>query len=155
VLPLEQPALEIRLARREDLPVILHLLARDSVSEPARPVGPVEQFLPAFEAIASHPDNELIVASMNGEIVATLQLTFIPGLSYQGAWRAQIEGVRVREDIRNQRIGTTLMEWVIQRARERDCRLIQLTTNRIRVDAQRFYQRLGFTPSHVGMKLHL
>ena len=76
-------------------------------------------------------------------------------MSYQGAWRALVEGVRVRDDIRNQRIGTRLMEWVIQRARDRKCRLVQLTTNRVRIDAQRFYQRLGFTPSHIGMKLML
>jgi GNAT superfamily N-acetyltransferase len=153
--PLQEHPLEIRLAERRDLPTILQMLARDSVSEPSRPDGPAEMYLPAFEAIASHPDNELVVAMLNGEIVGTLQLTFIPGLSFQGAWRAQVEGVRVRADVRNQRIGTRLMEWVIERARERNCKLIQLTTNKVRVDAQRFYQRLGFTPSHVGMKLHI
>ena len=76
-------------------------------------------------------------------------------MSYQGRWRALVEAVRVRDDIRNQRISTRLMEWVIQRARDRQCRLIQLTTNKVRVDAHRFYQRLGFIPSHVGMKLML
>jgi GNAT superfamily N-acetyltransferase len=131
------------------------MLQRDSVSNHSGDTGTIEQQLKAFEEISSHPDNELIVATLIGEIVGTLQLTFIHGMSYQGGWRAQVEGVRVRDDIRNQRIGTRLMEWVIQRARDRQCRLIQLTTNKVRVDAQRFYQRLGFTPSHIGMKLVL
>jgi len=154
-MPDASPPLEIRLATRHDVPTIVQLLQRDSVSARSADVSTVEQQLKAFDEISSHPDNELIVATLQGEIVGTLQLTFIPGMSYQGAWRAQVEGVRVRDDIRNQRIGTRLMEWVIQRARERECRLIQLTTNKVRVDAQRFYQRLGFTPSHVGMKLML
>jgi GNAT superfamily N-acetyltransferase len=131
------------------------MLQRDSVSTHSGDTGTIEQQLKAFDEISSNPDNELVVATLEGEIVGTLQLTFIPGMSYQGAWRAQVEGVRVRDDIRNQRIGTRLMEWVIQRARDRQCRLIQLTTNKVRIDAQRFYRRLGFTPSHVGMKLVL
>jgi len=74
---------------------------------------------------------------------------------FRGAWRAQVEGVRVREDLRNRRIGTRLMEWAIGRARERGCRLVQLTSNKSRLDARRFYERLGFSASHVGMKLYL
>lgn len=150
--PQESP-LQIRLARRQDLPAILEMLQRDSVSQPPTQYGTVEQQISAFDEISAHPDNELIVAALGGEVVGTLQLTFIPGLGY--GWRAQVEGVRVRHDIRNQRIGTRLMEWVIQRARDRECQLIQLTTNRARVDAQRFYGRLGFKASHVGMKLYL
>lgn len=149
------PSLEIRLATRQDVPAIVRMLQRDSVSNFSGDTGTIEQQLKAFDEISSHPDNELIVAMLGDEIVGTLQLTFIPGMSYQGAWRALVEAVRVRDDIRNQRIGTRMMEWVVQRARARQCRLVQLTTNRIRVDAQRFYQRLGFTPSHVGMKLML
>lgn len=148
-----ESALEIRLAERQDLPTILEMLQRDRVSQPPSQAATVQQQITAFDEISTHPDNELIVATMAGEIVATLQLTFIPGLSY--GWRAQVEGVRVREELRNQRIGTRLMEWVIQRARDRQCQLIQLTTNRARIDAQRFYVRLGFKASHVGMKLHL
>ncbi len=83
----------------------------------------------------------------------TLQLTFIPGL--KSGWRAQVESVRVREDLRNLHIGTRMMEWVIERARQRGCYLLQLTTNAGRKDAQRFYQRLGFQPTHLGMKLYL
>src|SRR5579872_2608182 len=116
------PTLEIRLATRQDVPSIIAMLQRDSVSTHSGDTGTLEQQLKSFEEIASHPDNELIVATLGEEIVGTLQLTFIPGMSYQGAWRALVEGVRVREDIRNQRIGTRLMEWVIQRARDRQCR---------------------------------
>ena len=149
------PPLEIRLATRQDVPSIVQMLQRDSVSTHSDETGTLEQQLKAFDEISSHPDNELIVATLGDEIVGTLQLTFIPGMSYQGAWRALVEAVRVRDDIRNQRIGTRMMEWVIQRARDRQCRLVQLTTNQVRVDAQRFYLRLGFSPSHVGMKLML
>lgn len=109
----------------------------------------------AFAAIAGHPDSELIVATLGGEVIATLQLTFIPGLSSGGAWRAQVEGVRVRADVRGGGIGGQLMNWVIARARRRKCWLIQLSTNRTRVDAHRFYERLGFRASHAGMKLYL
>ena len=149
------PFLEIRMATRQDVPYIVQMLQRDSVSTHSGDTGTTEQQLKAFDEISSHSDNELIVATLGDEIVGTLQLTFIPGMSYQGAWRALVEAVRVRDDIRNQRIGTRMLEWVIQRARDRQCRMVQLTTNRVRVDAQRFYQRLGFTPSHVGMKLML
>jgi GNAT superfamily N-acetyltransferase len=149
------PDVEVRLARRSDLPAIMELILRDSLSQPAQEGGPTDEQLRAFEEITAHPDNEIIVATWRNEVVATLQLTYIPGLAYQGGWRAQVEAVRVREDLRNLQIGTRLMEWAVARARERRCRLVQLTTNRARIDAQRFYERLGFTPSHVGMKLLL
>ena len=149
----QESFLEIRLATRQDLPAIIKMLQQDAVSQPPPEYGTLDEQMSAFEEIGAHPDNELIVAALQGEVVATLQLTFIPGLSY--GWRAQVEGVRVRDDIRNQRIGTRLMEWVIQRARDRKCQMVQLTTNRARVDAQRFYTQLGFKPSHIGMKLHL
>ncbi len=148
-------ALEIRPATRSDLDVILQMLSRDSFASPLENLSREEDYLRTFDAIGSHPDNELVVATFRGEVVGTLQLTFIPGLGYQGGWRAQVEGVRVRHDLRNLRIGTRLMEWVVARARSRQCRLVQLTTNAARKDAQRFYERLGFKPSHVGMKLYL
>jgi GNAT superfamily N-acetyltransferase len=149
------PDIEIRLAQRDDLAAIIELLQQGSLESPLPHAGLSEGHIAAFATITAHPDNELVVATLDEEIVATLQLTFIPGLSSEGAWRAQIEGVRVREDLRGQRIGTHLMEWVIRRARDRNCRLIQLTTNLARVDARRFYERLGFTASHMGMKLFL
>ena len=148
--------IEIRSAKLDDLDDVLALIQRDSISisEHDRSANRIN-YLKAFEDIERSPNDELVVATLDGTVVGTLQLTFIPGLGYGGAWRAQVEAVRVRHDLRNQKIGTTLMEWVIARARERGCRLVQLTTNARRQDAQRFYQRLGFVPSHVGMKLIL
>jgi GNAT superfamily N-acetyltransferase len=145
--------LEIRPATLDDLPTIVEMLARDSMTSQSS--SPTPGQFKAFEEITAHPDNELIVATLDGQIVATLQLTFIPGLSNDGAWRAQFEAVRVRADLRNQRIGTRLIEWVIERARTRGCRIVQLTSNIARVDARRFYERLGFIASHTGMKLSL
>jgi GNAT superfamily N-acetyltransferase len=133
-----------------DLDAILQMLEQDSFS--FRPAAR-EKFAKAFAEVTAHPDSELMVATLAGEVVATFQLNFIPGVVH--GWRAQLEAVRVRHDLRNQRIGTRLIEWVVARARQRGCRLVQLTTNAARNDAQRFYHRLGFAPSHVGMKLYL
>ena len=147
--------LEIRRAKMEDLDGIVAMIQLDSFTyQQENPVAR-EDYVRAFEEIAANADNELMVATRGGELVGTLQLTFIPGLSYRGGWRAQVEAVRVRRDLRNLQIGTRLMEWVIARSRERGCRLVQLTTNVARTDAQRFYRRLGFQASHVGMKLML
>ena len=147
--------LQIRVATMEDLDGILEMIQRDSFTHRPDEPGRREDYVRAFEAIDASPDNELIVVMRGAEMVGTLQLTFIPGLSYRGGWRAQVEAVRVRQDLRNMRIGTRMMEWAIGRARERGCRLVQLTTNAARTDAQRFYRKLGFEPSHVGMKLIL
>jgi GNAT superfamily N-acetyltransferase len=147
--------IEIRAAHRGDLKAIVEMLLLDSIAAPLEEPGITAAQIEAFETIAAHPDNEIVVAQVGGDVVGTLQLTFIPGLSFQGAWRAQVEGVRVRHDMRNQQIGTRLMEWVIGRARDRGCRLIQLSSNKKRLDARRFYERLGFSASHVGMKLYL
>jgi ribosomal protein S18 acetylase RimI-like enzyme len=142
--------IQIRLATESDLDAIVGLLERDSFNYSPKPRT---EWAHAFEEVAAHPDNEIIVATLGDEVVGTLQLTFIPGLNFH--WRAQVEAVRVREDLRNLRIGSRLMEWVISRARARQCSLVQLTTNVARKDAQRFYQRLGFKPTHIGMKLNL
>jgi GNAT superfamily N-acetyltransferase len=147
--------LEIRLARIEDLDGVVAMIQRDSFAYQREDPVHREDYVQAFKEIAASLDNELIVAMRGDELVGTLQVTFIPGLTYRGGWRAQVEAVRVREDLRNLRIGTRMMQWVIARARERGCRLVQLTTNAARSDAQRFYRRLGFEASHVGMKLIL
>lgn len=142
--------IEIRLATEADVDPVFELIQGDAfVFEP----GTREDYAGAFTEVLAHPDNELVVATLGSEIVGTLQLTFIPGLGIRR--RALVESVRVREDVRNLRIGTRLMEWVFDRARARNCSLVQLTTNAARKDAQRFYQRLGFKPTHVGMKLFL
>jgi GNAT superfamily N-acetyltransferase len=142
--------LQIRLAAESDVEALFRLIQGDAfVFEPGTP----QDYARAFAEVTAHPDNELIVATLGPEIVGTLQLTFIPGLGIRK--RALVESVRVRDDLRNLKIGTRLMEWVVNRARARKCSLVQLTTNVARKDAQRFYQRLGFQPTHVGMKLFL
>ena len=95
----------------------------------------------------------LMVATSGAEVVGTLQLTFIPGLSRQGATRALIEAVRVRSDQRGSGLGGKLIEWAVETARSRGAAMVQLTTDASRVDAHRFYERLGFSATHVGMKL--
>ena len=109
----------------------------------------------AFTAIDADPANELVVAVREGTPVGMLQITFIPSLTYQGGARALIEGVRVASDARSLGIGRAMLQWAIGRARDRGCMMVQLTTDRAREDALRFYQSLGFVPSHHGMKLHL
>jgi GNAT superfamily N-acetyltransferase len=151
--------MEFRSAERSDVPVILELLADDDISR-ARGLGVVPEEVDAatwaaFEAIDADPANELIVGEEGGEIVATCQLTFTPGLSRGGAWRMTVEAVRVRADRRGGGIGRKLMAYAIELARERGCRIVQLTTDKRRTDAHRFYESLGFTASHEGMKLLL
>lgn len=110
----------------------------------------------AFEAIDRDANNELVVGEDEGtRVVAVLQLTFTPYLTHQGGWRATIEGVRVHRDLRGSGVGRHLLAWALERARERGCRLVQLTTDKDRPDALRFYRSLGFVASHEGMKLRL
>jgi len=144
----------IRNARRDDVPAIVGLLADDTLgASREQPTDPLPQaYWDAFDAISAHPSNELLVAESNGEVVGCLQLTVIPGLSRQGALRGQIEGVRVSSKHRGQRIGEALVEAASDRARTLGCVLVQLTSDRRRVDAHRFYQRLGFESTHIGMK---
>jgi ribosomal protein S18 acetylase RimI-like enzyme len=149
--------LAIRTATAADLPHIVGLL-RDDVLGRTResadgPLAP--SYVDAFEAIDADPNNELIVAFMGDRLVATLQLTFTPSLSFQGSWRATVESVRTAADLRGRGIGAALMAHAIVRARERNCGIVQLSTNKTRTDARRFYERLGFTATHEGMKLML
>lgn len=146
-----------RTARRDDLDAIVAMLADDDIARSRS--GHVAQVTPgvtaAFDEIERDPNNELIVGEQDGAIVASLQLTYIPGLSRGGMRRAQIESVRVRADLRGQRIGERLIEAAIDRARQRGCGVMQLTTDLRRTDAHRFYRRLGFEASHAGMKRSL
>lgn len=134
-----------------DLPAIMALLADDDI---ARSRGGYNGPLPseAFAEIDADPRNELIVAISGRMIVGTCQLTFIPGLSRGGAERMTIEAVRVRADLRGAGIGRRMMAYALDRARERGCALAQLTTDKRRVEAHRFYESLGFVASHEGMK---
>ncbi|MFF5081141.1 GNAT family N-acetyltransferase [Actinoplanes sp. NPDC000266] len=143
-----------RIAERADVPAILALLADDEIS---RSRGSVSEEVDAaiwaaFEQIDADPNNELIVGD-DGEIIATCQLTFIPGLSRGGTRRMTIEAVRVRADRRGSGLGRAMMAYAMTRARERGAGLVQLTTDKRRTEARRFYESLGFTASHEGMKL--
>lgn len=148
----------IRPARAEDLPAIVPLLAADPVSgqrdDPSLPLDP--GYAAAFAAIAARPDCHLMVAADGDEIVGVLQLTFIPGLIRKGAWRAYVEGVFVRADRRSQGIGARMVAWAADTARARgDCPFLQLSSNKARLDAHRFYERLGFQRTSEGFKLLL
>lgn len=146
-----------RLARREDLPSIVRMLAEDDLgSQRERFEEPLSlSYYEAFEQIGNDPNHELIVAELDGEVVGTLHLMFIPSISYQGGLRAQVESVRVEGKVRGRGIGSGMMKWAVEKAQARGAHLVQLTTHRSREDAHRFYERLGFTKSHVGMKLSL
>ena len=151
--------MKFRIADHRDVPVVLDLLADDDIARD-RGFGVVPEDVDAaiwaaFEAIDADPNNELIVADDDGVVVATCQLTFTPGLSRGGARRMTIEAVRVRSDLRGHGVGRLLMTYAIERARQRDCRLVQLTTDKRRTDAYRFYSSLGFLNTHEGMKLSL
>ena len=150
--------LTFRLAARSDVPAILELLADDEVSR-ARD-GAISEagdaaHWAAFDAIDADPRNELIVVEEDGVPVGTFQLTFTPSLSRGGSERMTIEAVRVRSDRRGSGVGRQMMAWALDRGRERGCRLAQLTTDKRRADAHRFYESLGFVASHEGMKLAL
>lgn len=148
----------IRIARRDDLAAIVQLLADDPLgSQREDNVVPLpEAYVRAFDAIDGDPNHELVVVeSPQGAVIGVLQLTFLPGLTYRGSWRALVEGVRVAAGSRGAGLGEVLLGWAIRRARERGCRLLQLTSDKSRADAIRFYERLGFVASHEGLKLHL
>ncbi|MEU4420409.1 GNAT family N-acetyltransferase [Actinoplanes sp. NPDC024001] len=155
--------MQIRIATRADVPAILALLADDDIARERetaektreRETAGDKAVYAAFEAIDADERNELIVATEGDEVVGTCQLTFIPGLSRGGAERLLIEAVRIRADQRGRGLGGDLIRWTVERARERGCRIVQLTTDKRRTDAQRFYAALGFTASHEGMKLIL
>ncbi|MGI5126624.1 GNAT family N-acetyltransferase [Pseudonocardia sp. CA-107938] len=131
------------------------MLADDPLGS-TREGAPLAAYEAAFEAIDADPRQLLaVLEAADGVVVGTLQLTVIPGLSRGGALRAQIEAVRVHSAYRGRRLGSPFIRWAIDEARRRGCVLVQLTTDKSRVDAHRFYRRLGFVDSHVGMKLSL
>ena len=149
--------LTFRAATVNDLAALIQMLAddflgatREDTSEPMN-----QAYLDAFTAIDQDPNNELIVTEQDGVIIGMLQLTFIPYLTYTGSWRCLIEGVRVSTHHRGQGIGTHIFEWAIARAKQKRCALIQLTSNKQRPEAIKFYQALGFTASHEGFKYDL
>ncbi|MGD6893555.1 GNAT family N-acetyltransferase [Bacillus sp. OG2] len=149
--------ISIRTAAQEDLDSIVLMLADDVLgSTRERYEHPLpDSYKKAFQAISSDPNNELIVACRGTEVVGVQQITFTPYLTHQGGWRAAIEGVRTAASVRGMGIGSELIKWAIQRAEERGCHLVQLTTDKKRPDALRFYERLGFKATHEGLKLKL
>ncbi|GAA2427719.1 GNAT family N-acetyltransferase [Streptomyces glaucus] len=147
--------LEIRAAVADDLPAIVGMLADDPLGAQRESPDDLTPYLAALERISADPNQHLVVAVRAGRVVGTLQLTIVPGLSRRGATRSIIEGVRIHADERGSGLGTQLIRWAIDESRRHECQLVQLTSDNTRTDAHRFYERLGFTPSHVGFKLPL
>lgn len=150
-------ALTFRDATLADLPVIVAMLAADQIGgrrdDPSEPIDPA--YIAAFDAIAAAPHERLIVAEQHGRVVGTMQLSLLPGLLDRGAWRGQIEAVRVADDLRSAGIGARMIDWALDWFRANGCYRAQLTSNNDRTRAHRFYERLGWTKSHAGFKIEL
>lgn len=147
--------LEIRPAAVGDLPEIVAMLADDPLGARRESPDDLTPYLAAFRKLAGDPHQHVMVAVRADRVVGTLQLTLIPGLSRRGSTRSVIEGVRVHADERGSGLGTQLIQWAVDESRRQECQLVQLTSDAIRTDAHRFYERLGFVASHVGFKLAL
>lgn len=152
-----RPTPVFRRALVADLPAIVAMLADDLLGarRETATLPLLAAYTDAFAEIDRDPNHELVVAEAGGAVVGVLQLSFIPGLSHRGGWRGLIEGVRVASGHRDAGLGQQMFEWAIERARARGCRMVQLTSDKARPDAIRFYERLGFVASHEGLKLHL
>ncbi|WP_219416799.1 GNAT family N-acetyltransferase [Pseudonocardia nigra] len=159
VLEDSDPPVVLRRAEAADVRALVALLAADQLGA-GREDDPADRdalapYLDAFAVIDADPAHLLVVAAGGDAVVGTLQLSFIPGLARRGAWRAQIEAVRVAGHLRGRGLGEFMIRWAIAEAERRGCALVQLTTDKRRADAHRFYRRLGFVASHEGMKLDL
>jgi ribosomal protein S18 acetylase RimI-like enzyme len=148
---------QFRPATLDELPEIIELLADDPLGRlrETPSAAPDRQYLSAFQEIISSPHNELIVGNLDGKVIAVLQMTIIPNLSRRGTKRVLLEGVRVASDYRHKGIGQQLFRFCLDRAKSKDCKLAQLTTDKSRPEAFRFYERLGFKATHEGFKLPL
>lgn len=148
-------AMEMRRATTDDLPAIVALLADDirgrSRDDPSLPLDPAYE--EAFAAVDADPRQLLAVGVLDGAIVGTLQLSFLPGIGHKGAWRGQIEAVRIASQLRGQGLGGRMIGWAVDTCRSRGCRMVQLTSDKTRLDTHRFYEQLGFEQSHLGFKL--
>jgi len=147
----------MRSATRDDLPAIVAMLfdddlgrTREIVSDPVDPA-----YVAGFEAIAADPNQHLVVAELDGKVVGTMQLSYLPGIQFRGGWRQQVEAVRIDSSIRGQGLGGQMMDWAIDQARQRGCMIVQLSSQNDRTDAHRFYERLGFDRDHVQMKYYV
>lgn len=149
--------LSYRQATASDVPQLVSLLADDELGATREDISkPLNQrYIDAFNSIEQDPNNELTVVECGSELVGMLQLTFIPYLTHTGSWRCLIEGVRIASSFRGQGLGHRFIRWAIQRATERNCSLVQLTSDKKRTDALRFYESLGFEATHEGFKLKI
>jgi GNAT superfamily N-acetyltransferase len=150
-------ALNFRRAAPADLPAIIALLADDKLGQGREDAAdpPTPAYLAAFAAIAADANQYLAVVEEEGRVIGCLQLSFIPGLSRLGMWRGQIESVRIAADRRGDGLGRQMFVWAIDQCRAHGCGLVQLTTDKQRPEARRFYESLGFVASHEGLKLAL
>ncbi|MBE9550272.1 MAG: GNAT family N-acetyltransferase [Proteobacteria bacterium] len=149
--------LSFRQATATDLPLLIKMLADDRLGkqreDSSTPLN--KAYIQAFKQIDSDPNNQLILAQSEQQVVGMLQLTFIPYLTHTGSWRCLIEGVRIDRELRGKGIGNQLIQWAIKQARENDCNIVQLTSDKQRPEAISFYESLGFKASHEGFKLVL
>lgn len=143
-----------RRATTADIEAIVALLADDRLGAAREKPGD-PAYAAAFATVEADPNQLLVVVERDGRVVGCLQLTFIPGLSHCGAWRGQIESVRIAAGERGSGLGRRVFGWAIGQCRARGCAMVQLTTDKSRTDARRFYESLGFAASHEGMKLVL
>ena len=149
--------MKIRQAKKDDVAEIVRMLAEDELGSKREnyQLPLPETYYDAFRAIVADSNQWLVVAEMDERVIGTLQMTILPYLTYQGGERAQIEAVRVDKEFRDQGVGAKMIEWAVQKAQAEGCHLVQLTTDKKRPEALKFYERLGFRPTHEGMKLHL
>jgi GNAT superfamily N-acetyltransferase len=154
---LKMSEIQIRRAEESDLPAIVAMLADDPLGREREDtsVPLAKAYRDAFASVGADPNQFLAVMTQAGRVIGTLQITYLAGLSLQGALRGQIEAVRIAADRRGERLGQRLLEWAVEMCRERGCKVVQLTTNKRRANAHRFYERLGFKASHIGYKLEL
>ncbi|MGW1465322.1 N-acetyltransferase family protein [Streptomyces sp. NPDC001493] len=145
----------IRPATLADVPAIVSMLANDPLGAQRESPDDLSPYEKAYRRLTDDANQYLMVAVRGDQVVGTAQLTIIPGLSRRGATRSVIEGVRVHSEERGNGLGTRLIQWAVDESRRQECQLVQLTSDATRTDAHRFYERLGFTPSHVGFKLAL
>jgi GNAT superfamily N-acetyltransferase len=150
-------ALVMRTATLADLPAIVAMLfddhlgqSRETISDPPDPA-----YVAGFDAIAADPNQHLVVAEYEGAVVGTMQLSYLPGIQFRGGWRQQVEAVRIASSLRGRGLGTQMMAWALEQARERGCYIVQLSSHISRTDAHRFYEQLGFDNEHVQMKHYL
>jgi len=151
------PDLIFRRATEADVPAIIRLLADDMLGASRETMGAetLPQYLDAFRAIDADANQFLLAVDDGTEIIGTLQLTFIAGLARGGLKRGLVEAVRVAGDRRGEKIGEAMFAWVLEKCRREGCGIVQLTTDKSRTKAHRFYDRLGFEPSHIGYKMML